>query len=128
MATSDTIKSTVWEDGGATNMARAVGQDAANITQASLTSISKKIFNLSTGSTTAVATAALSTASVVFDTLQTDARWTKDSTGYNFRDTVAATTLSTGDTVYSAEYRFVPTAGEPFICNFRMHTKSITGS
>jgi hypothetical protein len=64
-------------------MARVVGiADGANITQASVDSLT---FNLYQKRTTAAALQSYSlvVAKVVFDALQTDDRWTVDSTGYN---------------------------------------------
>lgn len=57
---------------------------------------------------------ALTVSAVIFDTLQTDARWTIDSTGYNFRHTPGASNFASGDRRYRIEYVFDPVSGENF--------------
>lgn len=105
-----------------TTLARVVGNAAAAITQASLSSISYKIFNESSDTPdTAVETGTLTVSSVVFDTLQTDARWTKDTTGYNFRNVVAGTNITGDGRRYLVEYLFTPTSGAAFVVQHR-HT------
>lgn len=134
MAKNRPTQATVWEDSGATCMARVVGQDAANITQASLTAIAYKVFDLD-GLTPGTATdsGALVVADVVFDTVKTpddDARWTEDSTGYNFLDTTAgkAANLPTGDHRYRIEYVFDPDSGEDFTVVFSLYARATRSS
>lgn len=100
----------VIEGAGATLMARVLGNSATPITQATCTSIARKVFL--NGSSTASDSSSLTVANVVFDTTQTDARWSEDETGYNFRDVVAASILSTGNAQYRVEYTITPTSGE----------------
>lgn len=99
----------VMEGAGATLMARVLGNAGTPITQATISSISRKTFALP--DTTATTTTP-SVSSLVFDALQTDARWTEDEVGYNFRDTVAASVLANGNTQYRVEYTLTPTSGE----------------
>ena len=132
MAKDSPTQATVWEDSGATLMARVVGQDAANVTQASLTSIAYKVFDLD-GLTpgTATATGTLVVADTIFDTLQTsDSRWTIDSTGFNFLDVVAgaAANLATGDHRYRIEYVFTPASGQVFTAVFSLYARAIRSS
>lgn len=114
--TTGLIRGSVWEDGGATVMARVIGNAGTAITQASLTSIHYSLFdtNGATPETAVVAGTSLTVSDVVFDTLQTDARWTQDATGYNFRHTIAASVLAAPAHLYRAEYKFTPTSGEVF--------------
>ncbi len=129
MSASETIKGKIWEDGGAQLMARVVGQSAANITQASLTSIACKIFDLDGATpTTAVDTSTLTVSSVVYDTLQTDARWTTDTTGYNFRHAPAYTIFTTGGHRYRIEYKFTPVSGDPFFVVFQLQSQEVLTS
>jgi len=85
-------------------MARIQGDDAVNITQSDVTSITLKTF-LNYG-TTATSTTSLTVSAVVFDALQTDARWTKDSTGYCFRFQIPSSVFDTGDSTYRCEFLF----------------------
>ena len=119
------VKATVWEDGGATLMSRIVGNDAANIVQADITSISRVVF---VGSTISTAETTPVVADVVFDTLQTDARWARDSTGYNFREAVLAAVFPDGDTIYRVEYKFTPASGEVFWVVFDCLTVNVRTS
>lgn len=118
-------RATVFEDSGASCMARIVGNDAANATQASITGITYSVYN---GDTAIIEDSALTVATVVFDTLQTDARWTEDSTGYNFRHDLPATTFPTGDAVYRVEYVFNPVSGEDFAVVFELTALNVMGS
>ena len=118
-------KAKVFEDGGAQCMARIVGQSAAYITQASLTSITCKVFSRD-GTNVSTPTITISTS--VFDTLQTDDRWDEDSTGYNFRHTVAASVLTTGNETYRIEYKFTPVSGEVFFVVFELSTINVLTS
>ena len=104
-----------WEDGGITVMARVVDNDGENVLQADVTSISRTVFNLAVSKTVPVSVAtAIVVADSVFDTLQTDDRWTEDATGYNFLDTIPASVFATGGCTYRAEYEFTPTTGEVY--------------
>ena len=127
MGATDIIRGYVWEDGDVTCLARAT-LNGSNITQAVISSIARKVFDLdSTTPTTAVDSSSVTVASSVFDTLQTDGRWSKDSTGYNFRDTVAASVLSSAHR-YRVEYVFTGSNGEKAVLLFEVSAKSIHSS
>lgn len=117
MSTIYTIGATFREDGTATLLARVTARDGTGATQASgrkllkqadLSAIAIKVFNVADPST-AVLDTALTIANVIFDTLQTD--WDADSTGYNFKTTLASTVLATGGALYRAEVKFTTTGG-----------------
>lgn len=115
------IKGTVIEDGGATMLARVVGHSGAAITQASLTSISYKVFDLDgTTPDTAILSGTATVSSVVFDTLQTDSRWSEDSTGFNFAHALAVTAFPSGDHRHRIEYLFTPASGAVFFVLFEV--------
>jgi hypothetical protein len=103
------------EDSGFSLMARIKGQTGSNITQASISTITATFYNIDDEDAPVAigSPASLTVASVVFDTLQTDSRWTKDATGYNFRYDVPATRTGTPCKM-RVEIKFVPTTGEPF--------------
>ena len=103
MSSTPTL-ATIYEDTAITCMARIQGDDAANITQSNVTAITLKTF-LNYG-TAATSTTTLTVADVVFDALQTDARWTKDATGYNFRYQIPSSVFDTGDSTYRCEFLF----------------------
>jgi hypothetical protein len=90
----------VYEDSTFDVMAR-FEVDGSNATQSDCSSITMKAWKTTDFDNT-VLSAALTVSSVVFDTLQTDGRWSVDSTGYNFRYSVADTIC----TVAGALYRF----------------------
>lgn len=115
------IKSMIYEDAGASLMARVVGTNGSNIVQADISSISCAVFV----NGTSVATPSITVSTVVFNTLQTDARWTLDTTGYNFRHDAAASVFSTGATAYRVEYKFTPASGEVFFVVFELTTLNV---
>lgn len=112
----------LFEDAGSTVMDRVRGNNAALITQATITSIALKVLESTSeadvfnaiGEEVSGTGGALTVASHVYDTLQTDANWTKDVTGYNFRYAAPAACFPTGNRWYSLWFLFTPTSGEPF--------------
>lgn len=110
----------VIEGAGAVLLARVVGNAGTPITQASLSSISRLVYVPATA--TSVSSGTLTISSVVYDALQTGDLWAADSEGYNFKDTIGASTLSEGNTVYRVEYKFTPTSGEVFKVLFDLTT------
>lgn len=107
MATTDIIQAKIFEDGSADCMARITGGDGSNIMQSDVTSIAFAVFDTH-GATpdTAISSGTVTVADDVFDTLQTDSRWSLDATGYNFRHDHGATVFPTGGHVYQVEYKF----------------------
>lgn len=104
-----------WEDSGFSLMARVYGQTGAAITQAAISAITATFYNIDDEDAPVAigSPASLTVADVVFDTLQTDSRWTKDSTGYNFRYDVPASYTATGCKA-RVEIKFDPASGENF--------------
>lgn len=112
---TDILISTIWEDGDVVEMARFL-VDGANGVQADVSTIVRKIFDKANANAL-IATDSLTVSSVVYDTLQTtalDPNWTKDSTGYNFRDRIAGSNFPTGGRIYRVEYYFVGANSEQF--------------
>ena len=114
---------TIYEDTGITCMSRILGDDAAAITQATTSAITVAVFKNT--STTATYTASLTVADVVFDSLQTDSRWSKDSSGYNFRTALPALVFDTGDATYTVEFKFTPTSGSQYFVIFEIDTVEV---
>ena len=126
MADATIWKGEAFEDSGVAIMARVVGNDGENLTQAGVTGITFQVFKLP--STTATVTGTLTVAAVMFDTLQTDSRWGEDETGYNFRYDVPAATLAEGGEVYQFEVLFNPANGEDFFVLGQVSTKKVLTS
>ena len=67
----------------------------------------------------------LTVANVIFDTLQTDERWTRDDTGYNFRHALDVSThaaFAEAGRDYLVEYRLTPVFGQVIVARFRLHS------
>lgn len=104
-------------------LARIRGLDAQFITQASLTSITLKVFKDSKASAKSpTLTEVVGISTSVFDTLQVDDFWTKDTTGYNFRHQVSGNAFPRGGLKYVLEYDFVPVIGGRFFLRFKTPT------
>ncbi|MBN2024066.1 MAG: hypothetical protein JW809_14885 [Pirellulales bacterium] len=120
----------VFKNGTATLLARVVGEDAAPIGQADIDSIVYSIYQLDAADADcrlAIAGHAdvpLAVEDVIFDTLQTDARWTADAIGYNFAHTIDVATapaFAIAGRDYLVEYRLAPVAGQLILVRFRLH-------
>ena len=112
-----------WEGTTPTLMTRVVADDdGLVIVQADVASIAK-IVNLASDGSVVVASAALTVSAVVYDTLQTDARWKLDTTGYNFAHQLAVTDLPTGAVTYVVQYQFTGSAGGVSIVEFKIQTR-----
>ncbi len=117
---------TIWEDSGAYLMSRILGSDGAAIQQADVSSIAYSVYDMD--DTSSPSTGSLTVANVVYDTLQTDARWTKDSTGYNFGWAAGASLFAGGDKVYTVEVAFTPASGEVYHVVFQVRTRALLRS
>ena len=123
------ITGKVCEDSTSALVARVLGRDGAAITQASLSSITCKVYDLDQAKVpTLISTPTVVVADSIFDTLQTDATWSVDSVGYNFRFYLPASAVPTGNTRYEVEFHFVPVVGDPFYVPFQLTTVEIASS
>ena len=116
----------VWEDGGASFMARVRGADGVLMSQASIDTITLTVANVKTP--TAITTTTQTVTEVVFTALQTDSRWGEDTTGYNFRYDAPASTFATGDVLYRLEFKFEPASGENFHVVYDAYAVALIGS
>ena len=123
------VTGVAWEDGGFSLLARILGPDGELITQAGISSISRKVFQTS-GDTpdTATSTATVTVVTTVYDSLQTGHGWTADTTGYNFRDDLPASVLSAGGHVYQVEWLFTPASGAQFFMVAEITAKAVRTS
>jgi len=117
----------VFKNGSATLLARIVDKAGTAITQATISSITYSVYLLDdqdADSRTAVAghnAQSLTVSDIVFDTLQTDAIWTKDSTGYNFKhvlDVSSNEAFAIAGRRYLVEHRLVPVDGQVILVRF----------
>lgn len=122
---AEVAKAFVWEDSGAALMARVLGNAATAITQATVSSVTRKVFDLDGATPTTPVSSALTVSTVVFDTLQTDGRWATDSTGYNFLDAVDDDVFTTGGNRYRVEYVFEPSSGAKFHVVFEVLARPV---
>lgn len=118
---------------GVTLLARIVGNDGELVTQASITSIAYTVWDLTTDESVATSTS-LTVATVVFDSLQTDAVWTKDTAdepgpddraGYNFKATIPAATITPDGDRFQIDVKFTPASGQPFVLTFQFDTLEV---
>lgn len=126
MAGADTIRGSIWQGAPTPLLARIRSVNGSYLTQASLSSITYAVFNL-TGNTpsTVLSSGTLTISSVVFDSLQTDARWTTDSVGYNFRVTIPGSAFALAATLYRVEVTFTDTDSQKFRVVFQPKTQPI---
>lgn len=92
-------------------MARIYGNAGTVITQATISSVLVRVYDMADSAATYTLTASPTVASTVYDTLQTDARWTEDSTGYNFLYAIAGTAFPDPRTTYQIQITLTPTSG-----------------
>lgn len=101
------VSDSVWEGVSVANMARWQGSTGGNLQQANVSKVSYETHDLDVSSTAGAVSSStgLVVGDVVFDALQTDSRWTKDASGYNFRHTLSSTVLAIGGHTYRTEYK-----------------------
>lgn len=90
--------------------------DGDEMVQADVDTIEYAIYNDDTREAV-LALTSLTVANVVFDTLQTDERWTVDTDGYNFRHDVSHSLLTDPDVTYRIEYKITLDGGSEFYLN-----------
>jgi len=130
MAEAIDIHGTAFKNGSVTLLARIVGVGDANIVQADVNTIRYSVYLLddqNPDNRTAVTEhtdATLAVADVVFNSLQTDAMWTVDAIGYNFRhvlDVSAHQAFTVAGRRYLIEYQLTPAVGQMILVRFRMN-------
>lgn len=130
MPDASDIHGSAFKNGSATLLARIVGKDGANVVRSDLVAVKYGVYLLddrNADGRTAVtghADVALAVPDVVFDTLQTDAIWTVDSVGYNFRHVLDVSThhaFAVAGRRYLVEYRLTPAVGQIIIVRFRIN-------
>lgn len=128
------VTGTSYERGSTILMARIVGRDRTPIVQATLNALSYEVWNiLEVPTRKIVSETALTISGVIYNTLQTDERWTVDDEGYNFLYELPAVSLenrrtwtaATKDWFYRVEFKFDPLVGEDFWGIFEIQAKDV---
>ncbi len=100
---------------------RITDADGVNLTQADVATITRDVVDASRGKSLQLAQS-VTVASVVYDTLQTDAMWTVDTDGYNFKCTVPGSLLPHAGRIYRVRFNITTTGGTLFYSNWEFHT------
>jgi hypothetical protein len=103
----------VIENSPTTILARLVDAQGSLLTQANTSSISVKVFDR-TSAEQVGATITPVISDTIYNTLQTDSRWTRDATGYNFAMVIGPAYFPAAPTTYRVEAKITPTIGSPF--------------
>lgn len=125
------IPGAVFREGAAILLARIVDAADIPITQGSASAIEYSVFELNQfdpEDLTVVAGhdgVALDPADVLFDTLQTDAAWTVDATGYNFRHDLGGSggePFPRAGACYQVRYELTPVVGQKIVFRFKLRS------
>ncbi len=113
-----------------TLLGRVREADNSLLVQADVDNIVLRVFERPVDSPAAeVFSETLTVADVVFDSMQTDARWRGDSVGYNFRYTITAPQLvAKGGVATRYEVTINLTSGGPIRQAWEVHATSFLGS
>ena len=130
MADAADIHGTAFRNGSATLLARVVGSDGQPIVQADVTSAKYTVYLLDDQDAddrtpvTGHADVSLTVADVIFDSLQTDALWTVDEVGYNFRhvlDVSANQAFTIAGRRFLVVFELTPADGQVILVRFRVN-------
>lgn len=129
MPSAHDVSGYVFKNGSCILLARVVGADADEIVQADLSAAEYTVYLIDPTDEDADAAVAghtevaLTVASIIFNTLQTDDLWDVDATGYNLKVTLDVSTYQ-AFAIAGREYRIVvtltPTTGQPILVRFRV--------
>ena len=124
-----TPKQTYWADTGLVLMARLRYLSGSLLAQGTLDSITLSVWDMGDGDDTPVFVTdyELVIADTVFDTLQTDSRWTVDTLGYNWRYILPAAARPEGNK-YRTQTIFQPDGGEPQALVIQIPSRALLAS
>ena len=123
------IRGQVFRDGSATLLARVVGGDGAQLTQADITAAQYTIYLLDHNDPNVQDAVEghedvdVAPADLLFDMPQLDALWTVDAVGYNFRHALDVSTSAAfplAGRAYLIVFKLTPTAGPVILVRFRL--------
>ena len=109
-------------------MARIQSDEATNILNEDVTSFKVSTFTNGTTPTTETEVTSGFDDVNIFDELQTDARWDRDTIGYNFRYQIPASVFITGDATYTIEFEFTCPTQPTFFVIFVVDTVEVLSS
>jgi len=130
MPDAQDIQGTVFKNGSAILLARVVGAGGAAITRAEVATIRYTAFLLDDQDPDQQAPldghvgVSIPVADTIYDTLQTDAIWTRDTIGYNFKqalDVSSHQAFPMAGRSYRILYELTPTSGQMILVRFRVH-------
>lgn len=108
-------------------LAQIQGLDGVYIHQADVTSIAYTVYDL-TNASAVVGTGTLTVASVVYDAMQTDDIWERDTIGYNFKTIIPASRFPNASRRYLLNIAFTLASGYVVNDLSEWHTISLTGA
>jgi hypothetical protein len=130
MPDAQDIHGTVFKNGSATLLARVVGASGAAVVRADVAAICYTVYLLDDedpDQQTPLAghiRVSLPVEDAIYDTLQTDPIWTRDTVGYNFKhvlDVSVHQAFPTAGRGYRIAYELTPTNGQVILVRFRVH-------
>lgn len=119
----------VFQKASATLLARVLGTDGNPITPSQITAARYSVALIDDEDPTSLSPVSghwdvpVSPTAVVLATLQKDALWDVDETGYNFRhilDVTQAPAFPEAQRTYRIEYRLTPQTGQEIVVRFRV--------
>jgi len=111
-----------------TLMGRLLGHDGAAMAKADVSSIVCDVYDVDVPGTAVLADESIVVDDVIFDALQTgDARWTVDSTGFNFAWAAPATIIPDGSKTYHVQLTITPASGGVIKEIYQLRTREVYG-
>ena len=127
MAGAKDIQGTVFQQATATFMARVENSAGANLDQAAVAAIKYTVSVVGHDEPPSTVVGhekiSLDKANVIYDVLQTDASWTVDSVGYNFRHEIDVSQYEAfpkAGQIYQVRYEVTPVTGQKIVFRFRV--------
>jgi hypothetical protein len=120
------INATITENSPVVLLARVTDATGSLLVSSTVSSILVSVWDRESGIEIVPEYHPLPTA-VIHNTLQTDARWTADSIGYNMEVVIAGTYFPEGNTTYQVEVNLTPTNGGsgPIVIPYALQTELI---
>ena len=130
MPDAQDIHGTVFKNGSATLLARVVEPAGAIVTQGDIASLKYSVYLLDDEDPDLQTPVAghsdvpLAVSAILFNILQTDGLWTKDTSGYNFKHVLEVAThpaFAVAGRSYRIVYELAPATGQVILVRFRVH-------